>query len=276
MRAGKKVRLMEQNICHFIPVQRNYYSLQTVHFVLETKEQPFQPLKTESLYKVHYVRSGGGILHTLGREQPLKKGDLFFTFPGNPFSIESNKDFSYLYISFLGARGNQLLEMAGISKKQFYFENSEELEPFWINGLTAHPEMVPLISESILLYTFSHLGSKNLAAPKRQREENPAAMQIKKYIDDSFNDPALSLERIADALSYHPKYISTVFKKAFGVGFADYLNTIRIQHACTLIKQGFTAINDIAFCCGYEDPQYFSKVFKKKQLQSPRDYIKEQ
>ncbi len=265
-----------ENICHFIPFHKDYHSLQTIHFVLETKAQPFQPLKAESLYKVHYVCAGSGILHTLGKEQPLKKGDLFFTFAGSPFSIESKEDFSYLYISFLGARGNQLLELLGISRNHYHFENNQELEPFWRQGLTAHPEMTPLITESILLYTFSYLGKRLLAAPQKSKDESSTAKRIKKYIDDHFTDPALSITKIAETLSYNTKYISSVFKKAFGIGIAEYLNTIRIQHACTLIKQGFTGINDIAFCCGYKDPQYFSKVFKKKQAQSPRDYIKEQ
>ena len=263
-----------ENICHFIPFHKDYHSLQTLHFVLETKAQSFQPLKAESLYKVHYVCSGSGILHTLGKEQPLKKGDLFFTFAGAPFSIESKADFSYLYISFLGARGNQLLDMLNISMSRFYFENLQEIEPFWRQGLTAHPEMLSLISESILLYTFSFLGKRLLAAPQKSKDESSAAIKIKKYIDDNFTDPALSIAKIAESLSYNTKYISSIFKKTFSIGIAEYINTIRIQHACTLIRQGFTGINDLAFCCGYKDPQYFSKVFKQKHHLSPKEYIK--
>ena len=54
------------------------------------------------------------------------------------------------------------------------------------------------------------------------------------------------------------------------------LNTVRIQHACTLIEQGFTSVSDIASCCGYADPEYFSKVFRGKMGVSPGAYIHSQ
>lgn len=59
------------------------------------------------------------------------------------------------------------------------------------------------------------------------------------------------------------------------VGISEYVATLRIQQACTLLDQGFTSVKDIAFLCGYNDPLYFSKVFKAKTGVSPREYQKE-
>ena len=59
------------------------------------------------------------------------------------------------------------------------------------------------------------------------------------------------------------------------IGIVEYINTIRIQNACSMIQNGYTSINDIAFCCGYKDSQYFSKVFKSKLNTSPKKYISE-
>ena len=97
---------------------------------------------------------------------------------------------------------------------------------------------------------------------------------IQKYIDDNFFNQKLSLEMISKSLSYSPKYISSVFKKKFNVGITEYLNTIRIQNACTLMKQGFTSISDVSNQCGFADAQYFSKVFKQRTGLSPKAYIK--
>ncbi|MBO7208706.1 MAG: helix-turn-helix transcriptional regulator [Clostridia bacterium] len=65
-----------------------------------------------------------------------------------------------------------------------------------------------------------------------------------------------------------------IFKKTFNIGMSEYINTIRIQHSCTLMNQGFTSISDISNQCGYSDPQYFSKVFKKRMGMLPGEYIK--
>jgi hypothetical protein len=58
------------------------------------------------------------------------------------------------------------------------------------------------------------------------------------------------------------------------ITLSDYIATLRIQQACTLISHGFTSVSDISNQCGYSDPQYFSKIFKKILGESPSEYIK--
>ena len=96
----------------------------------------------------------------------------------------------------------------------------------------------------------------------------------KKYIDENFSDPELSLEKLSGEFSYNKKYLSSAFKKLFRVSLSDYLCTVRINHACVLIDRNYKSISDIAFLCGFSDPMHFSKVFKKKMTMSPREYIK--
>ena len=96
---------------------------------------------------------------------------------------------------------------------------------------------------------------------------------IKKYIDDNFTSCDLSLNCISKELLYNPKYISGLFKKKMNIGLVEYINTIRIQYACTLISQGFTSVKELAVLSGYKDALYFSKVFKKKMGVSPKQYI---
>jgi two-component system response regulator YesN len=79
---------------------------------------------------------------------------------------------------------------------------------------------------------------------------------------------------MSSVLGYNPKYISQLFKKKMSVGVNEYLNTVRVQSACTMIEQGTTSVSDIANKCGYADPQYFSRIFKQKMSVSPLAYIK--
>lgn len=263
---------MEQNICHFIPFHKDTHSIRTINFVLETKPQQYDHLKSESVYKMYYVCTGQGYIHTPGKITPLTQGDIFFTFPAASFAIESKVDFTYMYISFMGLRGNMIMESLNISSNNFLFHNADDVQDFWKKGITANSKVTELISESVLLYTFSFLGSRLL--PDSDNSKHPNSIDlIKKYIDDHFTDRDFSLENISKELSYNKKYISHVFKKHFGIGIIEYLNTVRIQNACTMIEQGFTSINDIADKCGYSDAQYFSKIFKTKMGILPTQYI---
>ncbi len=265
---------MTENVCHFVPYHKDYQSIHTINFVLETKELPYNGLITQAVYRMCCVRSGKGFLHTMGKILPLKKGDVFFTFPAYPFCIESVEDFSYMYISFLGTRANMIMEKLKISKYNHTFEGCNEIIDLWQNGLDVRQELSDVMSESILLYTFAHIGNKLFEVAEKSKSGSNTALSIKKYIDDNFSCASFSIDAISKELSYNKKYISTVFKKSMGIGISEYLNTIRIQQACELIKQGFTCISDIAGCCGYSDPQYFSKVFRQKMSISPGEYIR--
>ncbi len=264
-----------ENICHFIPYHKDYHSIHTINFVLENKQLPLTTLKSEAVYKMHYVTKGTGFLHVLGKILPLTEGDIFFTFPSIPFCIESVDSFSFMYISFVGSRGNMIMEKLGISPQNFIFNECNEMYEFWKRGIDTSSELMDLVSESVLLYTFSFLSNKLLHRNTSDKKEKTVSLTVKKYIDDHFTESDLSLDTISKEIRYNSKYISTSFKKYFGVGIAEYLNTIRIQHSCTLIQQGVTSIKNISYLCGYSDPHYFAVVFRKKMGMSPSAYIKE-
>ena len=97
---------------------------------------------------------------------------------------------------------------------------------------------------------------------------------VRRYIDENYTDSDLSLARLAREYMYSEKYISAVFKKRFHIGISDYITTLRIQHALTLMEEGYTQVKDIALRSGFSEPLYFSKVFKKRMGESPKEHIK--
>ena len=265
--------MAEQNVCRFVPREINDHSIHTVHFVLETKEQLYTGLRLKSLYTVYYVLQGKGRLHARGQVMPLCPGDVFFSFPAEPFAIESVEDFQYMYISFLGARGNRIMEQLGVSPKAMLYPSCPELETVWVQGLESPAELSDIASEAVLLHTFAYLGKRLPKFSCRDGGRIDLVSMIQKYVDEHFSDPDFSLERLGSDLKYNKKYLSTVFKRHVGVGIVEYLHTVRIQHACTMLKQGFTSVSDVALRCGYPDAQYFSKVFKRRMSLAPREYM---
>ncbi len=265
--------MAEQNVCRFVPREINDHSLHTVHFVLETKEQIYTGLRLKSLYTIYFVIQGTGKLHTRGNVFSLKAGDVFFSFPAEPFAIESVTDFQYMYISFLGARGNRIIDKLGISSKNPIFLDCGELTTVWMQGVRCPAELSDVASEAVLLHTFAYLGGRLSAFTTQEGGRTDLISMIQKYVDEHFSDPDFSLERLGSDLKYNKKYLSTVFKRHVGVGIVEYLHTVRIQHACTMLRQGFTSVSDVALRCGYPDAQYFSKVFKRRMTLSPREYM---
>lgn len=263
-----------ENICQFIPFHKDYYSFHTINFVLETKCPAFSGLKVDSLNKIYLVTEGEGTFHITGEQFPISRGNMFFSFPAVPFAIEAKSDdFKYMYISFLGERANMLMDQLELNSKNFLFSGFDFLEDFWTKCINSNDSSSILKSESALLYSFAVLGEK-LSVNKNKSVKNVSASNlVKKYIDDNYTDSFLTLKAISQELKYNQKYLSVAFKKDFGIGISRYLNTIRIQHACTLISQGFESISDISYQSGFSDPQYFSNVFKKFMGLSPKNHI---
>ncbi|MFL5657827.1 MAG: helix-turn-helix transcriptional regulator [Ktedonobacteraceae bacterium] len=87
-------------------------------------------------------------------------------------------------------------------------------------------------------------------------------------------DQPLSLNRVAETLGVHPSYLSRAFKKELGMTITDYINRLRIEEAKYLLDSGNASVTEAALSVGYNDPNYFSKVFTKLEHVTPHDYRK--
>lgn len=92
------------------------------------------------------------------------------------------------------------------------------------------------------------------------------------FINQHFTDPDISLNTVADEVALSPAHFSTIFSQAMDVTFIDYLTNARLTYAKKLLKETDDRLGTIAFAIGYNDPNYFSYLFKKKVSISPKDY----
>ncbi len=90
------------------------------------------------------------------------------------------------------------------------------------------------------------------------------------YIQNNFSNN-ISLSEISEVCSIHPEYFSRMFKKETGFGFCEYVNTLRLQKAESLLKQhSKMSVTEIAAECGFDDSNYFSVKFKKMYGMPPK------
>jgi AraC-like DNA-binding protein len=91
------------------------------------------------------------------------------------------------------------------------------------------------------------------------------------YIDGHYMNP-LTLGELAELYAMTTNRFSYFFHKHTGFRPIDYLVNYRMERACDLLKAGNFPIRDIAVSVGYDNPLYFSRLFKKKFGVSPSAY----
>ncbi|TDP90096.1 AraC family two component transcriptional regulator [Halanaerobium saccharolyticum] len=90
---------------------------------------------------------------------------------------------------------------------------------------------------------------------------------VKDYIDENYKED-ISLEDVADYISFSKYYLSKLFKEVEGINYKDYLIKVRMEEAKKRLKNG-DKIKVVACEVGYSDRNYFSRAFKKYTGISP-------
>jgi two-component system response regulator YesN len=96
--------------------------------------------------------------------------------------------------------------------------------------------------------------------------------QAKEYLNHHYMNPELSLNEVAAQANLSASHFSVVFSQENGQTFKEYLTEIRINKAKELLRMTALRSADIAYQVGYNDPHYFSSVFKKNTGLSPIEF----
>lgn len=113
---------------------------------------------------------------------------------------------------------------------------------------------------------------KNIVQEKINRN-NSMVNSILEYIHSNYADIS-GLDDIANEIHITKQYMCQLFKKHTLVTVSDYLNNVRINNACEMLRSSDMNITETAMQCGYNSPMYFCKVFKKIVHMTPNEYKK--
>ncbi|MFZ5974166.1 MAG: response regulator transcription factor [Bacillota bacterium] len=91
------------------------------------------------------------------------------------------------------------------------------------------------------------------------------------YIEDNMNREIL-MHRAAENTRVSVSYLSRIFNREMGVSFSNYVNIKKMRKAKQLLRFSDISVNDIAFNAGYNEPNYFCKVFRKLEDCTPTQY----
>jgi two-component system, response regulator YesN len=189
---------------------------------------------------------------------------------------EAKGTFKEIYVWLMDAYGedidkikSKLIELLFIIEKALPYKLKEfnELKQTYILNILKGNSKEELRVQ--FLYYLSELGSE--IQNQRRNDIDGIIPTVLEYLnnnysaDISLNDAAKSVN-----LSYH--YFSKIFKDEIGKSFTDYLTELRIEKSMKLLVNPNTSIKEICQKIGYNDPNYYTKAFKKITGMTPTEY----
>ena len=110
-----------------------------------------------------------------------------------------------------------------------------------------------------------------MGALSRARRWSPTLSGALEFLRSHYGDP-VTLDVVAEHVGVTPKRLSRHFIDELGQGFSDYLIDFRIEKAKLLLAQPGASIKQVSMECGYTDPNYFSRLFKKVTGATPTEF----
>ena len=107
----------------------------------------------------------------------------------------------------------------------------------------------------------------------KKQKKNPVILKVVEYLEEGLSQD-ISLESAASFANVNPFYLSKLFREETGETFVNYVTDRRLEKGKGLLSSTALSIKEITAEIGYNDQNYFSKLFKAKYGVSPTDFRK--
>lgn len=230
--------------------------------------------------EIFYVHEGYGVAFLDGTRFILQKGDIVCVRPGQ---VHANYPLADMIIYNCLIRLERWTDEAGLAGR--LARKGEDLEPESLLRLDgAHVLEVEEIFRTLFgeytakepyyeealengtdrlllcLMRFQHADG--------QRQKSRRAMApLLEYLSKHYK--TVTLEELAAAGSYHPSYLSRLFRRTQGMTFTEYVNRLRMNEAVRLLTQTDLPVEEIAAEVGFGSRVHFYEVFKKQLGMTP-------
>lgn len=230
-----------------------------------------------------YAHSGRGSYEVDGVEGPVEAGDVLFLPPGtrHRYAADSKAPWSIYWAHFSGTIVPPLF--AQLPKGTYSIRPSKQ----------ARDEMVPLLRKCLNILQEGQTLRSTLATSHllravigcclflghqstARRSQDPQDLAPVLRLMQDHPTRALSLQQLARQAHLSPSRFSALFRSRTGTSPVQYHLRLRMQAACQLLDASPADVKEIADRCGYSDPYYFSRLFKKVTGLSPSAYRQEQ
>ena len=227
-----------------------------------------------NVYILHYITEGKGSF----LNQSFNNKNAYLVVPGEyeVFQADEHSHYDTYWIIFKGAMAETILNLCGLKHTNHVFEFDATKECGEILHRTIF-DIKPKNSaeEAALMYScFYELISIHLKSIRTEpKNTQNIAEKIKRFIDNNYYQQ-ISLNELFEKYGYTRNHIYNMFKARYHISPKEYLMDVRIKKAKHLLsdKTSTLTISEIANTVGFNDPLYFSRIFKKKTSNSPSEF----
>lgn len=240
-------------------------------------------------YELTYIVSGKGKRLVGNNAEIFSDGDFVLLGPGIPHTWISEKNIKHsckaIVIQFSKEFIEPLLQYVELkeikkllakSEKgiQFQTKKSHEITNMLkqIVGLSDADSFIQLIYILQKLSTVKTISLNTTSfKPLKGNFSEKRINKVLHYVQNGFQQK-ITLKKAASIIHLSESAFCKYFKKLNGKTFSDYVNEIRIAHACKLLIETDKPISQIAFDSGFESLTYFNRVFLKKKKKNPHKF----
>ena len=242
-------------------------------------------LHSHAVYEIKKKKKGTVSLQITGKKNKLMGGKVIFILPSEKHKLVSmtNKEFEYCSFVFdktiFGNEDNPCrIFFDSILINRFLDFPDWLLNRFY--QLCSEKEIgtpgYEVMQYAFLFQVFSHIVSTKqyqlVTIIRTQTKQNISAVQVViEYIQKNYMEN-LSFDELLQLTNYSKSHFCKIFKDTTGMNLTEYINKYRVERACLELQFTKKNITEIAMQTGFNNIQYFSRIFKEYMDCSPKQY----
>lgn len=245
-------------------------------FAGRTYDQPF-PLHLHDPVEIVYIVEGSVKATVDGCTQLLGTGDMAVCFPVVPHSYDEISEGTVgLSLIFTPETMQEFTHLFRTMRPTHPFlpaaEKDAELDGIARRLLEMEKEESAIMRKAYMHVFLAHLfNCLPLASAEHAAGESGLPYQALHYISEHFTEP-ISLESIAHALGVSRIHLSHIFSQKLNINFRHYINTLRVDMACRLLREAQYPVSQIIGMCGYDNPRTFQRAFQAQWSMTPTQF----
>lgn len=177
--------------------------------------------------------------------------------------------------SFFSYATNEALHLSEEEQKTVT-EIAEKIEKEYNNNIDTHSQTLMISNLELLLNYCTRFYDRQFFT--RTNLNKDIVVQFEQFLKDyykSHKPKAIGVPTVqycGEALNLSPKYLSDLLRKETGRNTQDHIHSFVINKAKNILLNSNESVSEIAYSLGFEYPQYFSKIFKKRVKMSPSEF----
>lgn len=258
-----------------------------MRYVHEERETPIEVWAFSGLHirpHIHqqlelvYLTEGATVAALDGREFEMEAGDLFLSFPNQIHFYHDRGSTAGFIIIFSAGQFPDLAEVLNGHVPRDPVVPRERVPgdlcrrfPLIIRQIASGGSFDFIAGKGHILTLLGeilpHLELRALPA------QPDSIKNILQYCMEKYTQP-LTLDALARDMHLNKYYISHLFQSRLGMSFPEFINRLRLEHACERLC-GQRSIVDVAFDAGFSSIRTFNRFFIEKMGMTPSEYIRQ-